>query len=130
MYLHFSAHCRLPTAHFNTCYSVTMRTFEIAIVASALSDQPREIPSLAREAGFAGVQFDAYSPSLRIPDLSITGRREFRQALNNQNQKLVGLRVDLGPLGFGPGADVDRLLNGLGPRDGGGGGFGVTAGLR
>lgn len=59
------------------------------------------------------MQFDAYSPALRIPDLSDTGRREFARLLRSQDQRLVGLRADLGPRGFGPGADVDRLLDHL-----------------
>lgn len=90
-----------------------MRSIQCSIVAGTLSGDPREAPQLSREMGFAGMQFDAYGPSLRIPDLSGTGRREFRQLLSGQNQQLVGLRVDLGSKGFGPGADVDRLLHGL-----------------
>lgn len=81
-----------------------------AIVASALTTDPRQAPALARQAGFAGLLFDAYSAALHFTDLSTTGRREFRHLLSSQNQQLVGLRVDLGPKGFGPGADVDRLL--------------------
>ncbi len=90
-----------------------MPSIQFAIVASTLSQDPREVPQLSREMGFAGLQFDAYGSALRIPDLSGTGRREFRQVLAAQNQQLVGLRLDLGSKGFGPGADVDRLLNGL-----------------
>jgi len=63
--------------------------------------------------GFSGLQFDAYSPALRIPDLSGTGRRDFLRMLTSQDQALVGLRGDLGSKGFGPGADVDRLLSRL-----------------
>ena len=33
--------------------------------------------------------------------------------LATQNQTLVGLRVELGAKGFAPGADVDRLMDGL-----------------
>ena len=90
-----------------------MRSIRCSIVATTLSGDPREALRLSREMGFGGLQFDAYGPSLRIPDLSGTGRREFRQLLAAQNQQLVALRVDLGSKGFGPGADVDRLLNGL-----------------
>jgi len=90
-----------------------MPSIRYSIVSTTLTTDPREAPQLSRETGFSGMQFDAYSPSLRIPDLSGTGRREFRQLLSAQNQQLIGLRVDLGSKGFGPGADVDRLLNGL-----------------
>jgi sugar phosphate isomerase/epimerase len=83
-------------------------------MASALSSDPREAPRLARQAGFGGVVFDAFSTSLSIPDLSSSGRREFRQLLSRESQQLVGLRADLGPRGFGPGADVDRALRQLG----------------
>ncbi len=82
-----------------------------AVVASALSSDPREAARLARRGGFAGLLFDAFGPSLTIGDLSGTGRREFRHALASQDCQLVGLRVDLGIKGFGPGADVDRLLS-------------------
>jgi sugar phosphate isomerase/epimerase len=90
-----------------------MLTFKLAVVASALDSDPRQAPRLAREMGFAGLQFDAYGSALRIPDLSATGRREFLHVLSNQSQQLVGLRADAGPKGLGPGADVDRLIKGF-----------------
>ncbi len=85
----------------------------LAVLAAALSADPRQIPALARQAGFGGLLFDAFSGELNIPDLSSTGVREFRHLLASQNQQLVGLRVDLSPSGFGPGADVDRALSQL-----------------
>lgn len=88
-------------------------TFPFAVVASALSSDPREAPRLARPAGFAGLLFDAHSPALNVPDLTATGRREFRHVLSAQDQRLVGLRFDLGPRGLGPGADVDRAVERL-----------------
>jgi sugar phosphate isomerase/epimerase len=84
-----------------------------AVNASTFSTDPREAAVLARKAGFAGLLFDAYSAGLNITDLSSTGRREFRHILSAQDRQLVGLRVDLGVKGFGPGADVDRLLSQL-----------------
>ena len=81
-----------------------------AVVASALSSDPREAAAAARRGGFAGLLFDAFSSTLTIGDLSGTGRREFRHVLAGQDCQLVGLRVELGIKGFGPGADVDRLL--------------------
>jgi sugar phosphate isomerase/epimerase len=68
---------------------------------------------MARAAGFAGLQFDASSTALRLPELSLSGRREFRHLLSAQDQQLVGLRHDLGSKGLGPGADVDRELSRL-----------------
>jgi sugar phosphate isomerase/epimerase len=82
-----------------------------SVVASVLTEDPRQAPTLARQMGFDGLLFDAFSPSLNIPDLSSTGRREFRHVLTSQDRQLVGLRVDLGTKGFSPGADVDRLLS-------------------
>jgi sugar phosphate isomerase/epimerase len=83
------------------------------IVASSLTTDPREAPRLARLGGFEGLLFDAYAPSLSIPELSVTGRREFRHVLAAQDRQLIGLRCDLGPKGFGPGADADRALSRL-----------------
>lgn len=83
---------------------------QFSILASALSDDPRQAPRIARRFGFAGLLFDAESPALNIADLSVSGRREFRHVLSADDRQLVGLRADLGPRGFGPGADVDRAL--------------------
>jgi sugar phosphate isomerase/epimerase len=85
----------------------------IAVTASAVSSNPREAPSLARQLGFGGLLFDAFSPTLDLTSFSATGRREFRHVLATAGIKLVGLRADLGPKGFGLGADVDRLLSKL-----------------
>lgn len=89
-------------------------TDRIAIVAGALSNDPRETARLARMDGFAGLLFDAYAPGLSLPDLSQSGRREFRHILSSQDRQLVGLRMDLGARGFSPGADVDQALSRLG----------------
>jgi sugar phosphate isomerase/epimerase len=85
----------------------------LAIVASALSTDARVAPRLARQAGFAGLVFDAYSPSLSLPELSASGRREFRNMLSSERQQLVAVQCDVGPAGFGPGADVERALSRL-----------------
>jgi sugar phosphate isomerase/epimerase len=88
-----------------------MRTgLKIGIVAAALSTDPREAAARARPLGFAGLEFDAYTPQVSLPDLSQSGRREFRHVLSSQDQELIALRADLGNEGFGPGADVDRAL--------------------
>jgi len=86
---------------------------KLALVATALSDDARQAPTLARKAGFAGLQFEARTAALDIPELSGTGLKEFLSVLRAQDQQLVGLRVDLGVKGFGPGADVDRELSRL-----------------
>ena len=86
---------------------------KLGVVAAALSGDARQSPTLARKAGFAGLQFEARTAALDIPELSGTGLREFLRLLTAQDQQLVGLRVDLGIRGFGPGADVDRELSRL-----------------
>jgi sugar phosphate isomerase/epimerase len=85
--------------------------FQLALVAAALSADPREAARASRSAGFRGLQFDAFAPALDLTELSQTGRREFRRVLSSADQQLIALRVDVGPKGFGPGADVDRLLS-------------------
>jgi sugar phosphate isomerase/epimerase len=86
---------------------------QLAVVSAAVSNDPRQAPTRSREAGFSGLLFDAFSSALNIPDLSGSGRREFRQILSAQDQQLVGLRWDTGPHGLGPGADVDQALSRL-----------------
>ena len=86
---------------------------KLSVVAAAVSSDPRLAPARSREAGFAGLLFDAYSSALDIPALSSSGRREFRQVLSAQDQQLVGLRWDAGPKGLSVGADVDQFLSRL-----------------
>ena len=83
----------------------------LSVVASALTNDAREAPRLSRELGFAGLLLDAYAPSLSLPDLSQSGRRELRHIMASQAQTLVGVQVDLGSKGFALGADLDRLLS-------------------
>lgn len=83
----------------------------MGVVGAALSGDAREAARAARATGFAGVLFDAFSAGLDLTTLSQTGRREFRHVLSSADQQLIGLRVDVGPKGFGPGADIDRLLS-------------------
>jgi sugar phosphate isomerase/epimerase len=84
-----------------------------AVIASALSSDPREAASEARGMGFSGILFDAASSAIDLTQLSQTGRREFRQVLSSNNLELVGLRYDLGPKGLGPGANVERAIERL-----------------
>ncbi|MDB5354485.1 MAG: Xylose isomerase protein barrel [Phycisphaerales bacterium] len=90
---------------------MSSESIQIGVAASALSDDPRQAPALARSIGFKGIQFDAYSAGFNIPDLAGSGRREFLHVLSSHDQQLVGLRGELGPRGLGPGADVDRILS-------------------
>jgi sugar phosphate isomerase/epimerase len=83
------------------------------IIASALPADPRAAARTSRENGFAGIQFDASSSAIDLISLSGSGRREFCKILSSQDQQLVGLRVDAGSKGFGPGADVDRIIDRL-----------------
>jgi sugar phosphate isomerase/epimerase len=87
------------------------KTMKIGVLTEALSGDARQAVALARSMEFGGVLFNAYAPSFSIPDLSQTGRREFRHILSAQQVELIGLRGDLGAKGFGPGADVDRLIH-------------------
>jgi sugar phosphate isomerase/epimerase len=91
--------------------STTTISRRISIVASALTQDAREAPRLSRVAGFNGLLFDAYSPTLNLPELSQSGRREFRHRLASEAQTLVGVQIDVGPKGLSPGADVDRVLS-------------------
>src|SRR3954451_3678263 len=83
----------------------------IAATATTFSPDAREAARLSRECGFAGLLFDAYANSLSIPELTQTGRREFRHVLGAQEIELIGLQGDLGAKGLGPGADLDRVLD-------------------
>ncbi len=84
-----------------------------SIFASALHTDPRQAVSLARVNGFAGVMFDAYATALSLPDLSQSGRREFRHVLSSVDRTLSGLRTDCGRQGLSIGADVDRVVSRL-----------------
>ncbi len=85
----------------------------MAVVAGALSSDPRAAAEISRKMGLRGLQFDLVSGTLDLTTLSASGRREFQRVLSNQNQQLVGLRLDLGLKGFAPGGDIDRQLAGL-----------------
>jgi sugar phosphate isomerase/epimerase len=88
---------------------------KISVVASALTTDPHRVARLSRRMGFAGLLLDAGWSALEIPALSATGRRELRRLFASESQELVGLGADIGPAGFGPGADVDRALDQLEP---------------
>jgi sugar phosphate isomerase/epimerase len=83
----------------------------LAVLASVISDDAREAPALARGAGFSGVVYEAFGTSLNLPELSATGRRDFRRALGASDCKLVALRAELGRHGLMRGGDIDRLLS-------------------
>jgi sugar phosphate isomerase/epimerase len=86
----------------------------ISVMASALSDDDaRGAMSSARAMGFGGIVFDAHSRMIDLPALSSTGRRELAHLLRSNAQELTAIRADIGPRGFGPGADIDRLISGM-----------------
>jgi len=87
-----------------------MAKLKFSVMASALSDDLRIAPRLARSAGFEGLVFDAYSPRLNLAELSASGRRDFRHMLSAQDQQAPALSVDIGPKGIALGADVDRVI--------------------
>jgi sugar phosphate isomerase/epimerase len=87
-----------------------MAKLKFSVMASALTDDVRNAPRLARSSGFAGLIFDAYSSRLNLAELSASGRRDFRHLLSAQDQQLAALSVDIGPKGIDLGADVDRVI--------------------
>lgn len=84
---------------------------QLAVTASSLSTDPRSVADLARKMGFSGLLFDASSAGIDLMRMSISGLREFRHVVTRGDIALVGLQAELGPRGFGRGADVDRLLS-------------------
>src|SRR5438045_8586855 len=85
----------------------------LATTSRTFSNDAREAAHLAADLGFTGLLFDAYSSALALPGLSSTGRREFRHVLRSHDLELVGLQGGLGANGFGPGADLDRVIDRL-----------------
>jgi sugar phosphate isomerase/epimerase len=84
-----------------------------AVVAAALSEDFRTAVKLARTAGFAAIQMGPRLGGLDLLTLSQSGKRELRSILRADALEMVGLRLDLGGKGLGPGADVDAALDGI-----------------
>ena len=84
-----------------------------AVVAAVLSEDFRAAAKLARQAGFAAIQMGPRLGGLDLLSLSQSGKRELRSILRAEALELVGLRLDLGGKGLGPGADVDAALDGI-----------------
>jgi sugar phosphate isomerase/epimerase len=82
-----------------------------AVVAAALSDDFRSAVKLAHAAGFAAIQMEPRLGGLDLPSLSQTGNRELLAILRADGLEMVGLRLDLGGKGLGPGADIDAALD-------------------
>ncbi|QOV90528.1 sugar phosphate isomerase/epimerase family protein [Humisphaera borealis] len=91
--------------------SASTRT--LSVVATAIANDLRLAPKVARQLGFTGLQLPLVFGSVDLTQLSGTGLRDVRQLLATHEQQLVAISADLGPKGFGPGADVDRLLKRL-----------------
>src|SRR4051812_27027695 len=83
---------------------------QIAVSAAALTDDPRRAPQLSRRLGFGGLVFPAASSAGGVTELSAPRRRGVPQTFSAPGPPLVPLAADLGPRGFAPGADVDRVL--------------------
>jgi sugar phosphate isomerase/epimerase len=90
-----------------------VESIQFAVTAETFISRIREAPRLSREAGFHGLQFNPFLPSLNLIDLSATGRREFRHWLAVHDQQLASLSVDIGPKGLSNKADLDRILSRL-----------------
>ena len=82
----------------------------LAVVAQALSADPRQAARASRLMGVEGLQFDGVSSGLDLTQLSASGRREFRHILSSQDQAIASLRGDAGTRGFSVGADVDQAI--------------------
>src|SRR5438067_2224555 len=66
----------------------------IDVTAASLTNDARRAAALARKLGFSGLQFAGYSSGLNVPDLSASGRREFRNMIFGENVRLIGLTAD------------------------------------
>jgi sugar phosphate isomerase/epimerase len=86
------------------------KALSFGVIAGVISPDARAAVEAARQAGFAGLQFDAIGPSLDLTALSGTGRREFRHVLKQQDEVLIGLRTEVGVHGLESERDVDRII--------------------
>jgi|SRR5579859_2757146 len=89
---------------------MTLQGIQLAVVAQALSTDPRQAARAARMMGADGLQFDGVSSAFDLTQLSASGLREFRHVLSSQNQSIASLRGDAGTRGFSIGADVDHAI--------------------
>lgn len=86
------------------------RPATVAVFAPAVAADLKSAPKAARSLGFAGLLLPLTWGDVDLTKLSTTGQRDVRHLLSAHEQPLIGVSVDLGNKGFGPGADVDRLL--------------------
>jgi sugar phosphate isomerase/epimerase len=84
---------------------------KLAVTAAALSNDPSRAAETARRMNLQGLLFDAFSPTIKLPELSQSGRREFLHLVRHQDREIAGLRIDLGQNGLSPKADVDQQLS-------------------
>lgn len=91
--------------------SLSSKTRPLAVVAAAMDNDLRIAAKSARTFGFSALQLDARLGDLDLTQLSQSGRRELRSVLGSRELDLVGLRLDLGAKGLGPGADIDAALD-------------------
>jgi len=89
---------------------MNMDGIRLAVVAQALSTDPRQAARAARMMGVGGLQFDGALSGLDLTQLAASGRREFRHVVSSQDQTIASLRGDAGTRGFSVGADVDHAI--------------------
>jgi sugar phosphate isomerase/epimerase len=83
---------------------------KLAVHAAALDSDVRQAAQSAGALGAAGIQVPRSSPSLHLPDLSASGRRELLSVLRTSHLEIAGLKFDLDKTGFGPTSDIDAAL--------------------
>lgn len=87
------------------------RSISFATVSRALHDDLRQAVTISRTMGFGGLQVDARTQTLNLTTFSTSGYRELKHVFSAQSQKVLALRCETGPEGFGPRADTDKMLD-------------------
>lgn len=77
----------------------------------AFGNDLREVVRQARQYGFSGIQLDATSRMIDLSDLSSSAIREIRHLFSTHQLQLCSVRLEYGPSGLGPEADVDQCLD-------------------
>lgn len=83
----------------------------LSVWGPAFGNDLREAVPHVRQSGFSGVQLDATSRMIDLSDLSSSARREIRHLFSTHQLQLCSIRLEYGPSGLGPEADVDQCLD-------------------
>lgn len=83
----------------------------LSVWGPAFGNDLREVVRQVRQHGFSGIQLDATSCVIDLSDLSSSARREIRHLLSTHQLRLCSIRLEYGPSGLGPEADVDQCLD-------------------